>query len=70
MAKQQHPIGLTVTAVRPLTKSEMKREGWDGVAPIALVFSDGSIYYSSCDSEGNGPGEMFGCVDGKTIILV
>ncbi len=67
-------IGQTVKEVRPMTKAELKAEYWEprhGRPPICIVFSDGTKLYPSKDSEGNGPGAMFG-VDGesgKTILI-
>jgi hypothetical protein len=58
------PMGLTITNVRPMTPAECDTEGWDyslhGVVPTALELSDGSVLYPSRDSEGNGPGALFG----------
>ena len=52
--------GLTIVAVRPMTKAELKAEGWEGRKAICLEFHDGTILYPSQDSEGNGPGALFG----------
>lgn len=64
--------GLTITAVRHLTPEEMEAEGWEYNSQrpvICLELSDGSLIYPSRDAEGNGPGELFGQSEGKTIIV-
>lgn len=55
--------GLRVTAVRPMTPAEAQREGWTvdpKVQPTVLELEDGTLLYASRDSEGNGPGSLFG----------
>jgi hypothetical protein len=52
--------GKTVLRVRRLTEDELVREGWQSARPVmALEFTDGSLVYASCDSEGYGPGALF-----------
>jgi len=60
-------VGLKIKDVRKMTSKEMKAEGWDGdcFGVTCIVLEDGTKIYSSRDSEGNGPGALFG-VDGKT----
>lgn len=57
-------IGATVTNVRPMTVDEADAEGWEinprWGAPTVIVLSNGTKIYASRDSEGNGPGELFG----------
>lgn len=66
-------IGQTVVAVRPMTPAELEREGWEANrrhgTPMAVELSSGALLYPSRDDEGNGPGALFGYVDGKTIIF-
>lgn len=54
--------GLKIVEVRGLTASEMTDEGWPrGSEPTAaIVLSDGTVLFASRDSEGNGPGQIFG----------
>ena len=62
-------IGQEIIAVRGLTDTELKDNGWDrcedqGAAVIELA--NGVLLYPSCDPEGNSPGFMFGNnVDGR-----
>ena len=58
--------GLRIVAVRPMTKVEAAREGWDirRYAPTVLVLENNSVVYASRDSEGNGPGALFGAIPG------
>jgi hypothetical protein len=53
----------TVREVRQMTDAELEREGWNhyrGKTPTVIVFEDGTKVYPSQDSEGNGPGALFG----------
>ena len=66
-------IGQTITAVRPLTDSEARAEGWE-ITPhdpcIVIETSGGWKLYPSRDSEGNGPGALFGIMpNGKTVYV-
>lgn len=53
-------IGSKITRVRPMTKREMRAEGWDGQPPLCLVLDNGAIIFPSRDHESNGPGILFG----------
>jgi len=66
-------IGKRVKAIRLLTDKELDLEGWDneqGAPVTAIEFDDGTIVYASQDEEGNGPGELFGQHQGKTIMII
>lgn len=68
----KHPlIGATVVAIRPMTQAEAEREGWEirgrHGAPVVVQLSNGALLYPSRDDEGNGPGALFGFVNGETI---
>ena len=71
--KDNYPEGLTIVKARAMTEFEMIKEGWDMKShrpPLALVLSDESVLYPSCDEEGNGPGCVFGKAlgeDGDTV---
>ena len=59
--KDNDILGSKIVDVRPMTKAEMKKEFWDSdEIPTAIVLESGVILYPSQDSEGNGPGCMFG----------
>jgi hypothetical protein len=62
-------VGRTVRQIRQMTPSELEREGWEDrhKSTRVIVFTDGSLIYASQDDEGNGPGAMFGIVDGKSM---
>ncbi len=55
-------IGQKVTEIRPMTEDEEIAEGWETNSGIAMVivFQDGTLLYASMDTEGNGPGVLFG----------
>lgn len=57
-------VGRTITGVRPMRYSELEAEGWEvgpfDDPPAVIELDDGAIIYPSCDSEGNGPGALFG----------
>ena len=61
-------IGRKIVALRNMTKAELEREGWDGLA-TCIELDDGSVLYPSQVEEGNGPGCLFGFVNGKTIMF-
>lgn len=68
-----YPVGLTVTAVRMMTKDELEAEGWEnyyGGFPVAIVFNDGSKVYASSDPEGNNAGCMFGMTKDEEAIII
>lgn len=53
--------GKIIVKVRNLTEEELQVEGWDKDKVVsALVLNDGTLIYPSIDTEGNGPGELFG----------
>lgn len=61
-------IGKTVKNVRPMTKAELAKEGWDSHhIPPVIEFTDGTIAYPSQDQEGNGAGALFGIVNGQPV---
>jgi len=55
-------IGRKIVDVINLNKQIVEDEGWgDSPYPcIGLLLDDGNIIYPSQDSEGNGPGALFG----------
>ncbi len=58
---QDDLIGKKVKGIRPLTKKELEYEGWDDNQYVPCIeFDDGTIVFPSQDSEGNGPGSLFG----------
>ena len=63
--------GKKIVAVRPLTKAELKAEGWEGYSQtcVCLVLDDGTLLYPSADGEGNHPGAMFGKKGKQTFML-
>lgn len=68
-----YPVGLTVTAVRMMTKDELEAEGWEnyyGGFPVAIVFNDGSKVYASSDPEGNNAGCLFGMTKDEEAIII
>ena len=52
-------VGRKIVEVRYLDDEEAEDLGWDDAA-IVLVLDDGTRLYPSRDSEGNGPGVLFG----------
>jgi hypothetical protein len=59
-------VGRCIVAVRPMTKAELAREGWEE-ACIAVVLDNGTLLYPSRDDEGNAPGALFGFCRGQTV---
>lgn len=54
-------VGVKIKAVRNMTKTELKNEGWEDDNEIkCLEFENGFVLYPSRDYEGNGPGILFG----------
>jgi len=55
-------IGRKIVDVINLNKEIVKAEGWEDTPYpcIALLLDDGNVIYPSQDSEGNGPGALFG----------
>ena len=62
-------VGKMIVEVRLMTKKEMATECWNNDEPVLLVLSDGTKLYPSADTEGNGPGCMFGTKNGKEFAL-
>ena len=56
--------GLVVTHVREMSRDELQAEGWEvplfGTPPLVIEFTNGTRVYASRDSEGSGPGALFG----------
>lgn len=53
----------SVQDIRQMTSAELEREGWQdfhGDPPTVIVFEDGTKVFPAQDSEGNGPGALFG----------
>ena len=68
-------VGQTIRAIRPLSESEITREGWDiwnnTDTCMVIELESGMIIYPSRDEEGNGPGCLFGIdPDGVAIYVV
>jgi len=66
-------VGRKIVAVRPMTKEEVEREGWDdwyrSNVPV-IVLDDGTTLFPSRDEEGNGPGEIFGYNEEGGVMLL
>jgi hypothetical protein len=66
-------IGQTIAKVRPMTKAELRAEGWEeGLRhgmPSVVVLANGLKLYPSRDPEGNGPGSLFIQFDGNQYVL-
>ena len=62
MSKQigdmDYPLGRKIVGVRPMTKSELEANGWDGRrTPVTVLqLDDGSILFPMSDEEGNDAG--------------
>ena len=55
-------IGRKIVDIITLSKEDIEAEGWQN-SPypcLAILLDDGNIIYPSQDSEGNGPGALFG----------
>ena len=65
-------VGTTIKNVRPMTKKELDDQMWSSMYPIpVLELDDGSILFSSSDSEGNSPGAIFGSTsDGEGFTVI
>ena len=63
---------MKLLTIRKMTKEELEAEGWYGETepPMVLVFDTGLKVYPSRDSEGNGPGVMFGMTKDDTPVYV
>ena len=59
-----------IVAIRQATEKEKAREGWGDFHNVTVIELDnGSLLYPSMDEEGNGPGSLFGCLNGRTVML-
>lgn len=65
-------VGRLIVEVRPITKEELKAEGWEGHRgeTMVLVLEGGAKIYAACDHEGNGPGVLIGQFAGGTQVQV
>lgn len=70
--------GKTIRAIRPMTQEELEREGWPtagdhGQQVMCIEVDIGTdepvTLFPSRDSEGNGPGVMFGFGCGDAFYL-
>jgi len=60
--------GQKVKTVRAMTNAEAAKEGWDNENTSVIEFESGDRVYASRDSEGNGPGSLFGQTkQGQTV---
>lgn len=64
--------GQKIVDVREMTEDELEREHWHPVHgnPVVLVLEDGTKIYASQDSEGNGPGALFGTRGERSFYVV
>ena len=67
-------VGKRIVEVRAMTSEELEAEGWDtprfGSVPV-FVLDDDTLIYPSRDSEGNGPGELFGSAgDSQFMVMI
>ena len=64
-------VGQRISKIRLMTDAELEVEGWEDAPsyhrPVVLVLENGDRLYASQDAEGNGPGALFGFVEGKAI---
>lgn len=68
-------VGQKITKIRPMTKAEIQRDGWDyavlpGQGVVVIELSNGALLYPSCDEEGNGPGALFCQTENGTTGMV
>jgi len=68
-------IGQTIVNIRPITKTEMEAEYWGhwntGPTCSVLELSNGARLYPSRDSEGNGPGCLYGITpNGHSLYVI
>lgn len=52
-------VGKRIKVIRPLTRAELGFNGWHENT-TAIELDDGTLIFASRDSEGNGPGALFG----------
>lgn len=67
--------GKEIVEARVMTDKEMKEEGFHNVGrgynPCVLVLDDGTKVFPSKDTEGNGPGCLFGTMpDGQQVRFI
>ena len=55
-------IGQTIIDIRDSTEEEREQEGWNENFTV-IELKNGNRLYPSRDSEGNGPGALFGCTN-------
>jgi len=71
-SKDVDVVGRKIVAVRAMTDDEWENEGWDKDRfnpGCVLVLDDGTCLYPSRDTEGNGPGAIFGSHGEYNFIL-
>ena len=70
MELYENIVGQKVKDLRPMTKPELRSEYWDERKTVyVLVLENGMELYPSKDSEGNGPGAIFGKFEEETFGL-
>jgi len=70
MELYENIVGQKVKDLRPMTKPELRSEYWDENKTIyVLVLENGMELYPSRDTEGNGPGSLFGKFGEETFGL-
>lgn len=65
--------GKRIVAVRRMTRKELAREGWHPPGwkmCVAIEVEGGIVLYASQDSEGNGPGTIYGCEGDVTFMVL
>lgn len=66
-------VGKRITAVRPMTRKELAVEDWRPPRwkiCVAIELEGGVVLYASQDSEGNGPGMLFGREGEITFVIL
>lgn len=75
-AAEQPPsdfVGKTIARIRPMTPQELQAECWEHdryQQATVIELNDGTLLYPSRDTEGNGPGALFGLVGGKQVLIM
>jgi len=65
------PEGRVIVKKRPMSVAEHQREDWGFVDhSTVLDLGDQGVIYASRDSEGNGPGLLFGVDDSGTTVYI
>jgi hypothetical protein len=66
-------VGKKIEVIRPMTRAEARAIGWAdfvrGNAPPVLVLEGGTLLFPSRDSEGNGPGVLWGTYQGDLFTV-